>query len=146
MAWFWQTSEDHQFMLDIFAEIDRGGFGPLDNGRLYATGISSGGYMTSRMDVSYRSRFRALAIHSASYATCGGFLCVLPDDLNSGHLPTLFMHGDADPIVPIATMLSYRDELDNLGVDTETIVAPGVGHAWIDASPQALVDWFGSHP
>lgn len=145
MATYWETAEDHQFMLDIFDELEAGTFGPIDVERLYATGISSGGYMTSRMDEAYRDRFRALAIHSASWAACAGPLCDLPDDLDAGHLPTLFLHGLEDGIVPVSTMLPYRDALDALGVETDTVLAEGIGHAWLDEAPDSIVGWFQAH-
>ena len=144
MSLAWESSADHQFMLDIFAEMDAGTFGPLDPARLYAAGISSGGYMTSRMDEAYRARFAALAIASASYATCGGPACAIPD-LDPGHRPTLFLHGTDDLIVPIATMWPYHDALEALGVETATAIAPGVGHAWTDEAPTAIPTWFTAH-
>ena len=66
-AYFWEGSSDDALMLEIFAAIDDvdGVFGHLDGSRLFATGISSGGFMTSRMALSYAGRFEALAIHSA---------------------------------------------------------------------------------
>ena len=145
MSYLWEISEDHQFMLDIFSGIEGGTFGALDAGRLYAAGISSGGYMSSRMGDAYRERFSALAIHSASWATCAGVLCDVPDDLDSGHLPTLFLHGSDDLIVPVSTMTPYHDALVGLGVDTEAIVIEGVGHAWTDEAPAAIVAWFSEH-
>lgn len=145
MSLAWETSADHRFMVDLFAELDSGTFGPVDPGRLYASGISSGGYMTSRMDLAYRERFSALAIHSASWATCGGPACIVPPDLDPEHLPTLFLHGSADAIVPQWTMEAYRDGLDARGVETETIIDAGAGHAWLDASPQAIATWFETH-
>jgi dienelactone hydrolase len=145
MSVAWETAEDDQLMLDLFEEIEIGGFGPIDPQRLYATGISSGGYMTSRMDEAYRERFNALAIHSASWATCAGPVCEVPDDLDAGHLPTMFLHGTADPIVPMSTMLPYRDALDALGVETATVLGEGVEHAWLDEAPAAIVGWFQEH-
>lgn len=145
MSLAWRTSADHRFMLDLFGALDAGTFGPVDGGRLYATGISSGGYMTSRMDEAYRERFAALAIHSASWATCGGPVCIVPGDFDPAHLPTLFLHGSADTIVPQWTMALYRDGLDAAGVETQTIVGSGVGHAWLDASPEAISTWFETH-
>ena len=144
MSLWWDLSEDNQFMLDIFDRLDAGGFGEVDAERLYAAGISSGGYMTSRMDLEYRERFRALAIQSASYATCVGPICVVPG-LDAGHLPTLFLHGADDLIVPLYTMEPYHEALQDLGVDTEAIVQEGVGHAWIDPAPEAITDWFQRH-
>lgn len=145
MSLLWDLSEDHQFMLDIFDAIEGGTFGDIDPSRLYAAGISSGGYMTSRMDLEYREHFAALAIHSASYATCAGPLCVIPDDLSAEHLPTLFLHGSDDDIVPMETAERYVDALSALGVETDVVVEQGAGHAWIDAAPTEITDWFVSH-
>mgnify|MGYP000154932707 CR=1 FL=1 len=144
MSLDWQHAGDHAFMLDIFAAIDDGEFGPLDGERLFAGGISSGGYMTSRVGLEYRARVRALAIASASYATCSGALCEVPSQ-SSEHPPTLFLHGSDDAVVPIDTMFDYRDALLDAGVVTDAIVAEGVGHGWIDAAPQAIVAWFDRH-
>lgn len=145
MSIYWDLAEDHQFMLDIFDAIGAGTFGDLDTGRLYASGISSGGYMTSRMDLEYREHFAALAIHSASYATCAGPVCIIPGDLSAEHLPTLFLHGSDDNIVPIATAERYVEALVALGVETDVVVQQGAGHAWIDAAPEAITAWFEAH-
>ncbi|MRG90696.1 alpha/beta hydrolase family protein [Polyangium spumosum] len=142
----WSTAPDHAFMLSIFESISAGLFGPLDASRMYATGISSGGYMTSRMAVSYEGKFRALAIHSASYATCSGPLCTIPDSLPSDHPPTLFLHGEADLVVPIDTMKAYNTRLVTEGKETRVVTAPGVGHDWLAAGPEEVVAWFDAHP
>ena len=141
----WESSEDHQLMLLIFAGIEDGTFGPLDAGRLFATGISSGGYMTSRMAVSYPGEFRALAIAAGSYATCSGPLCNVPD-LAADHPPTLFLHGEVDLTVPLLTAEAYYDELLASGVDARLVTEPGEGHAWIAASPAEVLAWFDDHP
>ena len=142
----WSTAPDHAFMLSLFDSIDAGLFGPLDASRMYATGISSGGYMTSRMAVSYQGKFRALAIHSASYATCSGPLCILPDALPADHPPTLFLHGKADLVVPVGTMEKYNARLVTEGKETRVVVEPGVGHDWLAAGPEEVVGWFDAHP
>jgi dienelactone hydrolase len=142
----WTASPDHAFMLSIFAAISSGKFGPLDASRMYATGISSGGYMTSRMAVSYPGKFRALAVHSGSYASCSGPLCIVPDTLPSDHPPTLFLHGDADLIVPISTMKPYNARLVEEGKETRVVIGPGAGHEWLAAGPQEVVSWFDAHP
>lgn len=137
----WDASDDHQLMVELFAAIDGGTLGPLDPTQLYAAGISSGGYMTSRMAVSYAGRFRALAIESASYATCSGALCVIPE-LPTDHPPTLFLHGADDVVVPVWTATDYANALDAQDTPTRVVIAEGVGHEWLDAAPDALVDWF----
>lgn len=148
---FWDTnnpligdyyaSSDHALMLKIFDALAAGTFGAVNASRLFATGISSGGYMTSRMAVSYRGRFKALAIESASYATCAGPICsvgAIPAD----HPPTLFLHGQLDPIVPIFTMYAYNDALRAAGITTRVVVDPLALHQWISRAPSEVVNWF----
>lgn len=141
----WEASEDHLLMLEIFAAIEDGTFGPLDPARLFAAGISSGGYMTSRMAVSYPGKFRALAIAAGSYATCSGPLCVVPE-LDGSHPPTLFLHGEIDVTVPLATAEVYYEELVASQVDARLVTDPVEGHAWIPVSPDEVFMWFEGHP
>jgi poly(3-hydroxybutyrate) depolymerase len=152
---FWDTnnplvpnyhdSNDHALMLRLFDALDAGVFGDASTHSMYATGISSGGYMTSRMAVSYPGRFKALAIASGSYATCLGPVCdvgPIPQD----HPPTMFLHGGLDPVVPMLTMDMYRDKLAGNGIETARIVDPIALHRWIQASPGSVLNWFRSHP
>ena len=141
----WETSDDHALMLALFAAIADETFGPIDPGRLFATGISSGGYMTSRMAVSYPGKFRTLAIAAGSYATCSGPLCDVPVQ-PPDHPPTLFVHGEQDLTVPLVTAVAYRDALATAGVDTKLVTDPDEGHAWIPAAPLEILQWFDDHP
>lgn len=159
VSWCWNTnvppwvanfqeSPDKAVLDVLFREMDEGRFGgdgALDTSRMVAGGISSGGYMTSRMSDAYPGRFSALAVISGSWATCAGPFCALPDDLPAGHPPTFFGHGAIDPVVPVGTMRSYKQALDALGVETEEWVEPGVTHAWFDGEPEAVVEWFLAH-
>jgi dienelactone hydrolase len=139
------TADDHALMERLFTAIEDGTFGRLDPSRLHATGISSGGYMTSRVGITWPHRFASLAIQSASYATCGGPLCEIPTDLPTTHPPTLFLHGERDTIVPVATMRAYAAALRESGIPTEVVTDPAAGHEWIDAAPASIPDWFDAH-
>jgi poly(3-hydroxybutyrate) depolymerase len=141
----WTTAPDHQFMLDIFDAIDRGELGEVDAGRLYAGGISSGGYMTSRMAEAYPGKFQALAIMSASYCWCAGSTCYVPASLPDNHPPTLFIHGQLDTVVPVWTMTPYEGGLSDDGVDTRVIIEDTAGHEWVEQAPEAIVEWFEAH-
>jgi pimeloyl-ACP methyl ester carboxylesterase len=140
-----ESTGDYPWVKGLLAAIEAGQFGPADASRMYATGISSGGYMTSRMAVSYDGVFRALAIASASYATCLGPICAVPSPLPADHPPTLFMHGELDPIVPIATMQPYHDALVAQGIDTGLDIDPFAGHQWLGDAPERVTAWFESH-
>ncbi|MCB9763573.1 MAG: plasmid partitioning protein [Alphaproteobacteria bacterium] len=138
----WEGAPDDLLMLDLFDHIEDGTFGPLDPDRLHAVGISSGGYMTSRMAVSYPGRFESLVIASASFATCAGFACDVPDVLPADHPPTRFLHGALDPVVPMFTMERYRDALLLADVPVDTVIDDDTGHAWFSAAPVATLAWF----
>jgi dienelactone hydrolase len=153
---FWQTnlpgladayelSTDYAFITNLLQAIRDGYFGPLDPDRQYATGISSGGYNSSRMAVSFPGEFKALAIQAGSYATCSGPFCVvseLPDD----HPPTTFLHGFVDLTVPWWSMDLYYDRLLYQGIETTRYTNPQGGHEWFAASPQHILAWFDAHP
>jgi poly(3-hydroxybutyrate) depolymerase len=138
----WNPAPDNLFMLQLFSAMDAGDLGPLDHSRWYGTGVSSGGYMTSRLAIAYTSRFKALAIAAGSYATCGGPVCSIPDALPPNHPPTLFLHGGMDPLVPPSTMTPYHDKLAAMGIATQIVIDPQFTHGWIPATPAQLVRWF----
>jgi hypothetical protein len=141
----YETSSDATFIPILIDDIKNGTFGTVNTERLYATGMSSGGYMTSRMAVSYPGVFRALAINSGSYATCSNVLCAIPDPLPADHPPTLFLHGQLDVAVPIATAEAYEAQLQKQGIDTEMFIDPNIFHEWLSICPESITCWFRSH-
>lgn len=140
----WTGSEDDVFVRQVFTAIETGTLGPLDAQRLAAMGISSGGFMTSRMAISYPGRFRALAVHSGSYATCG-IVCIVPE-LPADHPPTVFLHGSADVTVRTSVMTPYRDKLAASGLVVDTVIRQGAGHEWLSDGATVIPAWFDAHP
>lgn len=143
-AFNWSIAPDHALMKALFAAIEQGEFGPLNTKAMFAFGISSGGYMTSRMAVSYTERFRALAILAGSYATCGGVACVIPS-LPKAHPPTLFLHGALDAVVPLYTAEAYHKALQKQNTPTAIQVDQNAGHVWISEAPALILQWFQKH-
>lgn len=139
----WPGCDDDLFVKDLLAGVEGGTFGPIDMTRLHAMGISSGGFMTSRMAVSYPGVFRSLAIVAASYATCST-TCSVPS-LPADHPPTLFVHGDNDTLVPPSTMYPYRDQLVSAGRMTNAIISTNHGHEWLPEGKTAIPEWFATH-
>lgn len=138
----YETSEDFYFITNILEMMKAGEFGPINMEELFAAGISSGGYHSSRMAVSFPGVFKALAISSASYATCGGPLCVIPRDLPENHPPTFFLHGALDNVVPVTTMLSYHARLKDAGIPTEKQINVLASHQWLSEAPELITRWF----
>ncbi len=68
----------------------------IDSKRIFVTGISNGGFMTSRLAFELGYRFAAAAVNAAS----------IDSGVNYGLYPLpvsmIYMHGTADPIVPFA--------------------------------------------
>ena len=139
------STDDYGFLTKVINGVVAQQYGPINGTRLYATGMSSGGYNTSRMAVSFQGRFRALAVQSGSYATCLGPMCNIPAALPWNHPPTLFLHGANDYTVPINTMQAYYGRLQAQGVDTRQVLAPGLGHEYLPEAPEEIVDWFNAH-
>ncbi|MFT3923247.1 MAG: hypothetical protein QM778_12005 [Myxococcales bacterium] len=140
-----EGTPDYGFIKGILEKLEAGVFGPVDMSRVFATGISSGGYMTSRMAVSYPGKFRALAIQSGSYATCLGPVCSIPKPLPKDHPPTMFLHGGADVTVGIDTARAYEAELKAEGFETKFVEDPNASHQWLDVAPEEIAAWFTKH-
>ena len=143
-TWRWDDSPDAELMDEIFAAIEDGDFGEVDPGELHAVGISSGGYMASRMAVEFPDRFSSVAIHSASYMTCSGALCRTPS-VSSEHPPTLFLHGSRDVVVPLRTMERYASALEDAGVEVDEHIE-AAGHVWLEGAPERIVEHVEAHP
>lgn len=149
----YSASCDATFLPDLFDGITEGAYGPAehyDMSMRYAYGISSGGFNTSRMAVTFNDGaesgvWQALGIVAASYATCSvtcGPIPPLPDN----HPPTRFWHGQGDLLAPPWTMRLYHDKLAQRGFTTEIQMNPA-GHEYTaDAlGATGIKDWFDQH-
>ncbi len=132
---------------------------PIDENKLYLTGLSMGGGGTGRIGIQHPGRFAAIA------PVCGYFDArfrgneeELPDFVqrlfalkspknmaeNLMHVPVKLMHGDADPVVPPEGSRELHDILRGLDYHSELEMYPGVDHdAWTPAYKEARIfDWF----
>ena len=71
----------------------------VDRGRVFATGVSAGGFMSLRLAIESPSRFRAVAAVSASVATPENFKCKPAAESQPS---VMIMNGTKDPLVPFA--------------------------------------------
>jgi poly(3-hydroxybutyrate) depolymerase len=150
---FWETNlpviyeltADYLYINNLFDAIENGAFGNVNPNKKFATGISSGGYNTSRMAVTWPTEFRALAVQSGSYATCSGPICFVPGSLAANHPPTYFLHGWVDLVVPWWSMDMYYDELIDSGIPTGRTTNWLAGHEWIPEAPARILAWFNAY-
>ncbi len=68
----------------------------IDQGRIFATGVSAGGFMSLRLALEVPSRFRAVAAVAASVPVRENFKCVPVAQGTS----VMIMNGTKDPLVP----------------------------------------------
>jgi acetyl esterase/lipase len=61
--------------------------------------------------------------------------------------PTLIIHGDKDPLVPIQQSERIIEEFKKAGVETKLVVKKGSGHGWLglDKDVSQFADWFDKH-
>jgi polyhydroxybutyrate depolymerase len=71
----------------------------VDRSRVFATGVSAGGFMSIRLALEVPSRFRAVAAVSANVPTPENFKCK-PAGLGTPGTSVMIMNGTKDPLVP----------------------------------------------
>lgn len=69
---------------------------PVDGTRIYATGISNGGFMSSRLGCELSNRIAAIAVVAATMEATA-----IAPSCNPGRpVPAIYIHGTTDPLVP----------------------------------------------
>ncbi len=63
------------------------------------------------------------------------------------NVPFLFIHGDADPVVPLQQSQKMIEAINSAGGSAELIVKKGGGHAWLTMNEEVktMADWFDAH-
>lgn len=138
----YKLTSDYAVLSKTIEMISSGNFGPLDSKKIFATGISSGGYNTSRLAITFPGVFRAIVIQSASYASCLGIACVIPAKFSSDHPPTRFLHGALDVAVPVVTAKAFHERLRDNRIETDILIDPKTGHGWLESAPENVLQWF----
>ena len=93
----------------------------VDEGRVYVTGLSMGGYGTWDLAIKYPDRFAAIA------PICGGGTPYRAAR-KLKQMPIWVFHGGADPVVPIQNAQMMVEALKRAGATPRFTVYPGCGH------------------
>lgn len=142
----WYKSDDFLMMSELLnatasATLPFGA--PLDNDNVFAMGISSGGYMTSRVAIDLPpGTFRAVVDSNGAYMTCLGPACVTPAKVPSTHPPTMLLYGGLDPLVPFWTVLDYQATLKASNVTVKAVRCLTCTHEWIPDAKASVVPFF----
>jgi polyhydroxybutyrate depolymerase len=85
--------DDVAFLATLIATLS--GEYAIDGQRIYATGISNGGFMTERLGCDLSNKIAAIAVDAATFPVDLAARCA-----PSHPMPALLMNGSADPLVP----------------------------------------------
>ena len=88
------SADDVAFTRALIADVSRAH--PIDAHRIYATGISNGGFFSNRLACDLSDRIAAIASVAATMPKT-----LVPDCKPKRPVSVLYMHGTEDPLVPI---------------------------------------------
>jgi pimeloyl-ACP methyl ester carboxylesterase len=125
---------------DVLADVKRRF--PIDENRIYLTGLSMGGGGTLWLGLTRPGLWAAIA--PACPAPPEGTEDLAPNALN---IPVHFFHGDQDPAIPVEVSRKWQRRLLDLDTNVEYIEYPGVRHnSWDYAYKDgAIFDWFAKY-
>lgn len=126
----WWDARDLLLLLDEIEKTER-----IDPDRIYATGLSMGGYGTWSLAAMAPDRFAAIA------PVCGGGIPYLAS--KNPKLPVWMFHGTADFVVPFALSEMMADAIRRRGGEPKFTIYEGVGHdSWTEAyNTDELYEW-----
>jgi phospholipase/carboxylesterase len=110
-------------VLDAFidAELARHG---LDESRLALVGFSQGTMMALQVGPRRPRALAGIVGYSGMLADEAGLAAP-----GTTHPPILLVHGDADPMIPVAALGRAQEALTRNGFEVQTHVSPGLGHS-----------------
>jgi len=125
---------------DVLADVKRRF--PVDEDRVYLTGISTGGIGALRLVLTRPDVWAAVAVLCPGPA--GG---VEEMAGNASSVPVRLYHGDLDPIVAPETSRAWHRRLLDAGVPVSYLEYPNVRHnVWDEAYRDgAVFEWFAQH-
>ena len=113
----WWSYRDQGFAMRALETLKREF--PIDEDRVYISGYSMGGFGSWNIGLRYNDRFAA-AVPFAGGLSCSDYVSMSIDKksprllVNAAHLPSYFVHGDADRTVPVKFDRRIRDRLVEL--------------------------------
>ncbi len=155
---FPQAAADHSWLDDrriaLAALVQAEQRFHADRHRVYAVGLSMGGNGVWGLAHDNARRFAAAVVVAGFAGPFHSFAGIIPDgqpdpftalarELAAAKLPVWIVHGDVDPVVPVADSRAMAAALTAAGGDVRYHELPGVGHnSWDPAfADPALPAW-----
>lgn len=112
---------------------------PVDQDRVYLTGVSMGGGGALRLALTRPDVWAAVApVCPAPVPEMGGLA------LNASNLPVRLFHGEQDPVIPVTSSRLWQRRLLDVGVAADYLEYPAMRHnAWdLAYKDGAVFHWF----
>jgi predicted esterase len=149
IAGWQQTANKHQFMIAVPLDWDEEVFvntlkeirGKYGIRRVYATGLSHGGYVSCGLASAHPELIDGV-IPMASYCDDGDFQ--EEDPATTPKLPILVVVGENDAWARGAESDDIErasDRLNKIGISQEIVIVPGLGHAFPKQSLEQVAAW-----
>lgn len=145
--WDYTTrSIDFSFIESIFSWAEDS----LGAEKIYIIGISSGGFMTERLAITYPKTINAVVIHSAgspdnaileTSGVCGVKFNTNTLSIPTTHPPTYLLHGQTDRIVDYEIGRNLYTGLVASGIKTEMYTKPMGRHQWFSEQNRTILEW-----
>ena len=119
------VKKDIRFVQGILQEIDKAF--PLNRNRIYAAGMSMGGYFCHHLAQARSKSIAAIAAHSGGLGTLGA------TGLKAKRkYPVLLIHGTKDEIVPVDRSRKAEEAYKAAKHVVRLIEVEGLGHKWAE--------------
>lgn len=136
-----KVKKDLEFFDALLKELQ--GRYKIDKERIYAVGMSNGGYFTHIVGRERSKTVAAIASHSGvlGLETLGGIRA-------ERKFPVMIVHGDKDKIFPVDWARENRDKYAKAGHEVKYVEVPGLGHFWATQANINDTIWtfFAEHP
>lgn len=138
-----ERGRDYQLAQHLLKNLEDLSSVPIDNSKIFLSGFSSGGYMSSRLaqDPLIAKLIRGIVVHSASYGECLASQCYVPSNLPEWHPNTLLVANKDDSIVPFYTVEMYQARLKANKIPHQTVFSSEGDHAWKKAHSEKIIEW-----
>lgn len=109
----------------------------VDSRRIYVCGMSNGGYFAHLVGKERSTTVAAVASHSGPLG-----LQTLLGVRAERKFPVLILHGDKDPLFPIAFARENRDKYQREGHKVQFVELAGQGHMWAPDASETIWNFF----
>ena len=116
----------------------------VDDKRIYIMGHSMGGAGAIYLGVKHPSIWAGIGAIAPAHAPAG----IFPQNYSlapARDIPMIFVQGDKDPLIPVAGVRQWIDQMKELGITHQYIERAGGDHGSVLADVPLMIEFFSQH-